>query len=315
MEKTELRPLGAGELLDRAVTLYVRRFGLIVAVLAVVVAPLMIVDAIVSPNSAGAWSDFAKVMSASGNSRATAQAIAQMNSNSTGGAAVGLMVVLSALARLMMFSAVVAVVAAAYAGATTTFGDAYRLAARRWLPQLVVALAYVGMAIVAFIPLTIVYVAVVFIVALLAIGGAKIVAIVIGVIGGVVVLGLFACVFSWLYMAYQLSAVAVVTESANPPAAIGAGLRRAFGKQTRWRTLAAGLTVIAISFGGTLPILAIGALASATLHQPALYFAILGAGNVLLEGLVAAFVVVYAVDVRVRREGLDLYADSQRTAG
>jgi hypothetical protein len=315
VEKTELRPLGAGELLDRAVTLYVRRFGLIVAVLAAVVAPLMIVDAIVSPNSAGVWGDFAKVMSASGNSRATAEAVAEMNRHSTGGGLVALVVVLSTLARLMMFSAVVAVVAAAYAGSATTFGNAYRLAARLWLPQLVVALAYLGIAMVALIPLMIVYVVAVFIIALLAIGGAKILAVVIGIIGGFIVLGLFACVGSWLYMAYQLSAVAVVTEGANPPTAIGAGLRRALGKQTRWRTLAAGLTVIAMSLGGSMLILAASATASGALHQPRLYFAILGAGNVLLEGLIAVFVVVYAVDVRVRREGLDLFADSQPAAG
>jgi hypothetical protein len=311
VEKTELRPLGAGELLDRAVTLYVRRFGLIVAVIAAVVAPLMIIEAIVSPNSAGVWDDLAKLMSASGNSRATQQALAQMNAHSTGGGVVALIAVLGILARLMMFSAVVAVVAAAYAGARTTFGDAYRIAGRRWGAQLLVALAYLGIAMVAFIPLMIVYIGTVFVVALLAIGGARALAIGVGILGGIVVLGLFASVGAWLYMAYQLSAVAVVTEGANPPAAIGAGLRRAFGNPTRWRTLAAGLTVIAVSFGGTLPILAIAAAASATLHQPALYFAILGAGSVLLEGLVAAFVVVYAVDVRVRREGLDLFADAQ----
>jgi len=37
-----------------------------------------------------------------------------------------------------------------------------------------------------------------------------------------------------------------------------------------------------------------------------LYFAIFGTGTILLDGLVAAFVVVYATDMRVRREGLDL---------
>jgi hypothetical protein len=35
---------------------------------------------------------------------------------------------------------------------------------------------------------------------------------------------------------------------------------------------------------------------------------VIGAGSVLLEGLVAAFVLVFAVDVRVRREGLDILA-------
>jgi hypothetical protein len=54
----------------------------------------------------------------------------------------------------------------------------------------------------------------------------------------------------------------------------------------------------------------LGILASAITHVDALYFAIVGGGSVLLEGLVAAFVIVFAVDVRTRREGLDLVVDA-----
>jgi len=44
LRQTELRPLGAGELLDRAVTLFVRDFVPIVTVLAVVIVPLVILS-------------------------------------------------------------------------------------------------------------------------------------------------------------------------------------------------------------------------------------------------------------------------------
>jgi uncharacterized protein (DUF2062 family) len=148
-------------------------------------------------------------------------------------------------------------------------------------------------------------------VAFLALAGMRIAALVAGIAGGLIVLVLFLCVGIWLYMAYELAAVALVTEPVTPMTAIGAGLRRAFGKPTRWRTLIAGLIVIAVTLGGSLPILVLGATVSATLHQPVLYYAVLGAGSVLLEGLVATFVVVYAVDVRVRREGLDLAVEAQ----
>ena len=43
---------------------------------------------------------------------------------------------------LLMWCALVTVVAAAYAGARTTIGDAYRVALRRWFPQLLVSLAF-----------------------------------------------------------------------------------------------------------------------------------------------------------------------------
>ena len=63
-----------------------------------------------------------------------------------------------------------------------------------------------------------------------------------------------------------------------------------------------------MSQAGSIPLIVVGALASAATHIDALYFAVIGAGAVLLEGLVATFVVVYAVDVRVRREGWDIIA-------
>ncbi len=109
-------------------------------------------------------------------------------------------------------------------------------------------------------------------------------------------------------MTYELASVAVVTELANPMNAISTALRRAFGRGMKRRTIVGGLVVFAVSQVGTLPLLALGALAATTTHVDALYFAIIGAGSVVLEGLVAAFVIVFAVDVRVRREGLDILA-------
>jgi len=47
--------------------------------------------------------------------------------------------------------------------------------------------------------------------------------------------------------------------------------------------------VFAVSQVGTLPLLGLGAIAAMTTHIDALYFAVIGAGTVLLEGLVAAF--------------------------
>src|SRR5947209_13783940 len=50
VQNTELRPLGAGEMLDRAITLYVRRFALIVTVLAVVSVPIVLLEALTVPD-------------------------------------------------------------------------------------------------------------------------------------------------------------------------------------------------------------------------------------------------------------------------
>ncbi|MBV9438490.1 MAG: hypothetical protein JOZ24_00710, partial [Candidatus Eremiobacteraeota bacterium] len=113
---TDLRPLGAGELLDRAVSLYVRRFVAIVAVLAVVTIPVLILGAIEQPDPSETFSDIAKVLSSTGDraaSRAAAQRLARAGRVSFGPQV--LFVVLSIAANVLQWSAVIAALAAAYA--------------------------------------------------------------------------------------------------------------------------------------------------------------------------------------------------------
>jgi hypothetical protein len=74
----------------------------------------------------------------------------------------------------------------------------------------------------------------------------------------------------------------------------------------RVRTIVGGLVVFVVSEVGALPLIAVAATLTALTHVDVLYFAVLGVGSVLLDGIVAAFVVVFAVDVRVRREGFDI---------
>jgi len=307
VQDTELRPLGAGELLDRAVTLYVRRFAPIVAVLAVAIVPLVIVNALLEPQTTHLFTDFANVLSEGGNPAAQRAALAALQGESAPGWATGLLGILSIVVRLLELSAVVAVVAAAYTGTQVTLSAAYALALRLWPRQLLVGLAFTAFALIAAVPLIMLYVLVILaVVAVAVVAHAQVVSIVLGVLFALVWVVLGIATFAWTYMAYNLAAVAVVTERLEPSAAIGAGLRRAFRRPTAVRSLVAGLIVSALSFLGSLPILGISAAVAALAHAPVLYYAIVAVGQVLLEGLVLVFVVVYAADVRVRREGLDL---------
>ena len=83
-------------------------------------------------------------------------------------------------------------------------------------------------------------------------------------------------------------------------------MRRAFGRGTRRRTLVAGLIYVAMVYGATIPAATAGLLLGALTHQPLIAAAASAVAGVLVQGLLGAFVVVYATDVRVRREGLDL---------
>jgi hypothetical protein len=148
------------------------------------------------------------------------------------------------------------------------------------------------------------------VVAVAVVAHAQVVTIAIGAVFALIWIALATVTFACTYMAYNLAAVAVVTEQLEPSAAIGAGLRRAFRRPTAVRSLVAGLIVSALSFLGSLPILGISAAVAALAHAPVLSYAIVAVGQILVEGLVLVFVVVYAADVRVRREGLDLLPEA-----
>ena len=306
VQNTELRPLGAGEMLDRAITLFVRRFAAIVAVLAVVSVPIIVLQALAAPQAGHVFSDMARVFSAAGNPAATRAAADAMARDDRTGPLTILVLLVAALIRPLMWCALVTLLAAAYAGVQTTIGDAYRFALRRWFPLILVSLTYLVLGGFAAIPILIVYVLVLLAVVALTALHSTIALVIVGVVGIVLVLAMASLVGSLLLMAYELAAVAIVTETASPVEAIGIGMRRAFAPGMKRRTVVGGLVVLLVSQVGTVPLIAVAAVVSAATHVDALYFAIFGAGTILLEGIVAAFVVVFAVDARVRREGFDL---------
>ncbi len=306
MQNTELRPLGAGEILDRAITLFVRRFALIAAVIAVGIVPIMAITALLYPDSASVFTGLAQMISAAGDPAATRRAAEAMSRQSTGtGAGALVVVLLTGVLRLVMWCALVYVVAAAYAGTRATLADAYRFAVRRCMPLLVVVLAFMVLGAFVMVPVVVVYLVLVLAVALLAAVQVT-AAVVAGVVGGLAVVSVLAVAGSIFYMTFELASVAVLTETANPVEAIGIAFRRAFGTGMKRRMLAGGLVLFALSQAGSIPLVALAALVTALTHVSLLYYAIFGAGSVLLEGVVATFVIVFAVDTRVRREGYDL---------
>jgi hypothetical protein len=308
VQNAELRPLGAGELLDRAVTIFVRQFVPIVVVIALTLVPTTILSAIANPHAGQVFSEFGQLVSSLGDPATSQQAAQRLSqTDRTSGFAFAIVFV-TLVVRLVMWSAIVAVVAGAYSGTRVTIAQAYRIGVQRWLSQAIVALAFGVLGVIALIPAFIAYILVVIVIVALAALHFIAATVIVGVVLGLAVLAAFVVVSSWVFMTYELASVAVVTELPNPLSAISAALRRGLAPGMKRRTIVGGLVVFAVSQVGTLPLLGLGAILTMTTHIDGLYFAVVGAGSVLLEGMVAAFVIVFAVDVRVRREGLDILA-------
>jgi hypothetical protein len=309
----DLRPLGIGEILDRAVTLFVRRFAVLVLILALVAVPIAIVQYAAAPSTAGLLTDISRVLSEPPGHPEEQRAILRQISagNRAGGFSVGL-VLISVILGVLSTTACIIGVAQAYAGKLPSVREVYREALRRWLQQLAAAGVLMGVAFV----LALVFGVVIFFLAL-AIGAlatvSKIAATVVGIPVGLVALAVFAGALVLLYFAAQMTLVSIALEDPNPIRGIAHGVRRTLSPAVFWRSALAGTIVFAVSLVGSVVLISLAATLSAVTHLSALYPVIAVVGSVGLNALLTTFIVIYAFDVRVRREGYDLALAAQAT--
>lgn len=190
-------------------------------------------------------------------------------------------------------------------GMSPTIGAAYRQALRRWLPQVVVALAFIGIALVIGVGLSItggVAVLAVFAVALLS----RITAIAVGIALGIVVFALIIAIVAMGYTAWLMASVSVAVEDGNPVRAIGRGLRRTLDRPLLKRTFAVALAIVALDWFGSVAIISFAGLVEFFSHLTLLYGIIAACAGILLDGLRSVFVLLYMRDIALRREGSDL---------
>lgn len=314
MVSPDVRPLGAGELLDRAITLFVRHFWAIVLVLGVVTVPVVALTVVASGGQSNTFGDLASMIGARTASDRTAALSRIMAHQRAFGGGLAAAVVVQQVAYGFMWLAVLGVLAAAYAGRALDAARAYGLALRRAVPLLAVTLVYVAFGVVVGI---VGYIALIIVGVLGGLATAALWAVLhaLGIVAGII-FGLifiagalaFVAALAWLLLAWNVAVVALVTETANPAQAIGTGMRRLWSRGMRVRGFVAALIIVALSLFAGLPFTAVAGLVGVLAHSDVPAIAVGAAGRVLVQGLTAAFVVVFAIDARVRREGVDLLA-------
>ncbi len=311
LDQRDLRPLGIGELLDRAVTLLVRRFAVLALILALVAIPLAIIQYASSPATAGLAAQIQALLTLPPGHPEEQRAILRQLSagNRLGPLGFGL-VVLSAVLSTLSTTACMIGVAQAYAGRLPSVRAAYRAALGRWLPQLVAVVAFVAFGFILAVVLTLaaVFVAVA-VVALSKVSHPA--ALLLGIPSAALFAVVFLGVTVLLYFAAQMSLVAIALEDPNPIRGIAQGLRRTLSPPIFWRSALVAGAVFAVSLIGSLILLAVAGGMSALTRIDALYPVIAVIGGVALNALLTTFMVVYTFDVRVRREGYDLAVAAQ----
>lgn len=281
-------------------TLFVRRFVPIVVVLAVVYVPFGIVEwLLIGP----VLQHLDSFTGAPGHQiPVTRDPFAILGPG--GGARFAASMVLQTVVLLFTRTALVETLAAGYAGEARRLADAYAVALRRWPAQLLSAVLSALLGLV----LAIVWMIGFVVLALLFGALGKAIAVMTVVVGLALFLAV-AALAAWIYIGAQLATVEV-TSGSGPFAAFSYGLSVAFGPPTRWRALVAALVVGAVALGGELLAAVLGNLIAGITHVTLLSFALGTVVGIVLEGLVTAFIVIYAVDVKVRRQGLDLVLET-----
>ncbi len=307
-----LRPLGIGEVLDRAVTLCVRYFVPLALVYVVFAIPMGIVQYFSTRRLVALIAVFQSASQAQRTTGVPADptAIFRQVSAADYGAAFVWLVAFAFLFAPLPIAALIARTCAFYLGRPIDFAGAYRVALTRWLPLIGLNAVYLLAGIVLYLA-----VALVAIVIALGIGALYVASHGVGIAVGVVFGGallLVAIVFAVLVaLAIQISYFTLVFEGTPIVRAFVSGIERVFTRRGFGRSLLFGAAWVAIGIGVAI-VGGIGAgLLVAITHSDivsAIYQTLL---RIVVTLFTTVFIAIFYFDLRVREEGFDLQLAAQ----
>jgi hypothetical protein len=301
LPQTMLRPLGFGEIFDRAITLFVRNFLPLAAIMLVVLVPWGIVQYIIDAGQGDQLSQIFTILQHPGSVPKTTPMPFPYSSGQIGVMIVGGLLFLALIPFAL--NAIVFAVGRIYVGRPIDVRACYLASLRRWAP----VLGVMGMDLLIFIGwyIAVVAIAVIF-------GGLGAAFLSYSVAASVVLflllgLGILALLLLLVLMVVALSFAmySVVLEERGPIEAIGSGFARIFNRQEMGRALLIWICSFLISVAGIF-VLEIFLFLALWLHQTWLVVTISTIGNAITYSFGVVLMAVYYYDVRVRREGLDL---------
>ena len=285
-----MRPLGIGEIMDRAVTVFVRNAWTFFAVAAVLYVPL----AFAQLSMGDFWKWYLAALT--GGPGASSVPPAQMMSGLAG-------------AETIQLAVLVILMPLAYAGglyAAKRFLDGERagvkeilaFALRRWGRVLLYLLLWI----VVFAALSLGFLLLGVVV------GASFAlhSVVVSVLAGVLLFAVVIVAVLALSVSAGVGLVSTVAEDAGVLDALRNGIGRTLNREYFWRSVLLGLIIAAISFGFALVLSIAGFTLLQMLHTPLPLIAINAVAGVVEFGFFATLLVTYYNDLRVRREGVDL---------
>jgi hypothetical protein len=304
---TTLRPLGVGELLDRAVTLTVRNFWALAALNVAFVALIEVIQYLGGDDRAHLVTAMTQVLQNQAAGKSSSDVFKTLSDYQSAGSWTIVAFAVTFFFLPLPTAAMATAAGAFYFGRTLGFAGAYRAAVRVWLPSLLLIVTYGVAGACAYLGVILVVVALALVIGLVSVAS-KALGIVLGVLLAVVFVPLALLGAVLVGLAYQVSFCTVVLEGANFWDGFLAGFRRVFRGVGLRRSLLVGLAYFAVFFG----IFVVSAVGQGVLlglvksNVLGSIFAVVI--NVAAGAFATVFLVLFYYDLRVREEGLDLQA-------
>jgi hypothetical protein len=303
----ELRPLGFGEIFDRAVTLYIRNFLPFAAIVAVLIVPLAILQYVLDLSSQPEFDAMLRILMHP--KLATTTPIPTIfNSPLT---IVVFAVLMFATYAVWPFAlnAVAVGVARLYRNRPVEFRACYEVVLGRW--QQIVAMIGIDLLILLCWYVVVFIVVMIFagFLALFAAGatGAVFFGVMIGLIGFFVLLPSLAPIF----VALTFAMYSTVIERRPVIESVGLGFERVFNRGEFWRAVLFSLAALAVMLAGSTIFGFIGLIA-AVAHLPLLQALIESLARAIITPFAVVLLAIYYFDVRIRREAFDLETSLER---
>lgn len=308
-----LRPLGIGEIIDRALTMYVRYFAVFTGTMLIVLfVPLGIGQYLLFADQSEQLKLLAQVLQHPGTTTPPPSPFGDLPL----GALIvgGCFLLVAALLGPFANNAVAVSVASIYLGRRPSVIGSLAIVFRRWAPLLGLLFAEILLVLFAYVALVILFVVLtVPLVALAAAVQSAIFTIFLILLAIAALLVTLAAAFL-LLLAFTFAGYALIIEGMGIGAALGSGFQRIFNRAEVWKALVV---------GGVATLLAIGVASISSIGS--FLFALLPGAHVLVTVWAAAlsavsasiqtvFFAIYYYDVRTRREALDLEVALARLA-
>ena len=307
-----MRPLGLGEILDRAVTLCVRHFVVFALIWVVFVLPLVIFQFLGTEDQSKIFGALADVLKSanSGKGSDSSTILSAMQGKPVFNGWTGAYFFMLFFVAPLPSGAMIAAAGALYRGERVDFSSAYRTGLARYFHLLAYNVMWIVSALI-------LYVAVIFIAVIIGLAFAafastlKVVGVAIAIVLGIALFLLVVAFALVVSIAYEIGVFTCVLERRSFVDAFASGIQRVFGGIGLRRSLLVGLAFLAIVVGIWIVVGMGQAILYGLVRSHILGTAFSAVMSLVTAGFTTAFMTIFYFDLRVREEGLDLQLAAQ----